>query len=203
MCYSPGILCIVILFIFLQQNHSSEEQLEPLTLIPIETEQSNLDEPSPVIDEQKLQQQNVIVDIKGAVKYPGVYELSSEERIIDVIELAGGYTEDANSKNINHAQKLQDEMVIYVPRMDEEMEEVQFESIVTSPETNPSSNLVNINMANESELSTLPGIGPSKAQAIIAYRQEQGKFQTVDDLKNVTGIGDKTFEKLKEFITVK
>ncbi|SOC36354.1 helix-hairpin-helix domain-containing protein [Ureibacillus acetophenoni] len=202
MCYSPGILCIVILFIFLQQNHSSEEQLEPLTLIPIETEQSNLDEPSLVIEEQEFQQ-NVIVDIKGAVKYPGVYELSSEKRIIDVIELAGGYTEDANSKNINHAQKLQDEMVIYVPRIDEEMEEEQFKSIVTSPETKSSSNLVNINMANESELSTLPGIGPSKAQAIIAYRQEQGNFQTVEDLKNVTGIGDKTFEKLKEFITVK
>lgn len=202
MCYSPGIFCIVILFIFLQQNHSSEEQLEPLTLIPIETEQSNLDEPSPVIEEQEFYHK-VIVDIKGAVKYPGVYELSSEERIIDVIELAGGYTEDANSKNINHAQKLQDEMVIYVPRIDEQMEDGQVESIVNTPETKSSSNLVNINMANESELSTLPGIGPSKAQAIIAYRQEQGNFQTVDDLKNVTGIGDKTFEKLKEFITVK
>ncbi len=62
---------------------------------------------------------------------------------------------------------------------------------------------VNINSANESELTTLPGIGPSKAQAIISYRDENGRFQTVEDLKNVSGIGDKTFEKLKEFITVK
>lgn len=193
---------MAILFIYLQQNHSSEENLEPLTLIPMQTEQLNQSEQT-LIEEEQVFHQNVIVDIKGAVKYPGVYELTSEERIIDVIELAGGYTDDANPKNINHAQKLQDEMVIYIPKMDELIDDTQVESYITIPESQSSSNLVNINIANESELSTLPGIGPSKAQAILAFREEQGRFQTIEDLKNVSGIGDKTFEKLKEFITVK
>lgn len=156
--------------------------------------------------------QNVIVDIKGAVKYPGVYELTSLDRIIDVIELAGGYTPEADSKGINHAQKLQDEMVIYIPKLGEVIENTETDSFVTftnsrnggsNGNNSSSQNQININLATESELTTLPGIGPSKALAIISYREENGRFQSVEDLKNVSGIGEKTFEKLKEFIVVK
>ncbi|MFY3791002.1 helix-hairpin-helix domain-containing protein [Ureibacillus sp. MALMAid1270] len=194
----------MILFLILQQNHSSEETLEPLTIIPIETEQQNIAEELPIEDEEE-HSDNVIVDIKGAVKYPGVYELTSEDRIIDVIELAGGYTNEADSKFINHAQKLQDEMVIYIPIVGEVIEDHPIEPIITTTTSSESSlnSLVNINTATEAELTTLPGIGPSKAQAIISYRDEFGRFQTVDELKNVSGIGDKTIEKLKEFITIK
>jgi len=194
----------VILILFLQKNHTSEETLEPLTIIPIETEQQNNVEELPIEDEVE-HPENVIVDIKGAVKYPGVYELTSEDRIIDVIELAGGYTNEADSQFINHAQKLQDEMVIYIPIVGEVIEDHPIEPIITTTTSNESSlnSLVNINSATEAELTTLPGIGPSKAQAIISYRDEFGRFQTVDELKNVSGIGDKTFEKLKEFITIK
>ncbi|CAM5195731.1 Competence protein ComEA OS=Ureibacillus acetophenoni OX=614649 GN=SAMN05877842_102270 PE=4 SV=1 [Ureibacillus acetophenoni] len=195
----------MILILFLQKNHTSEETLEPLTIIPIETEQQNNVKKLPIEDEVE-HSENVIVDIKGAVKYPGVYELTSEDRIIDVIELAGGYTNEADSQFINHAQKLQDEMVIYIPIVGEVIEEDHpIEPIITTTTSNESSlnSLVNINSATEAELTTLPGIGPSKAQAIISYRDEFGRFQTVDELKNVSGIGDKTFEKLKEFITIK
>ena len=194
----------MILILFLQKNHTSEETLEPLTIIPIETEQQNNVEELPIEDEVE-HPENVIVDIKGAVKYPGVYELTSEDRIIDVIELAGGYTNEADSQFINHAQKLQDEMVIYIPIVGEVIEDHPIEPIITTTTSNESSlnSLVNINSATEAELTTLPGIGPSKAQAIISYRDEFGRFQTVDELKNVSGIGDKTFEKLKEFITIK
>lgn len=95
-------------------------------------------------------------------------------------------------------------MVIYVPVIGEIIEDHPAETFISTPSSDGSSNVhVNINTATEAVMTTLPGIGPSKAQAIIAYRDEHGHFQTVDELKNVTGIGDKTFEKLKELITVK
>ncbi|KGR78563.1 hypothetical protein CD29_10985 [Ureibacillus manganicus DSM 26584] len=195
-------LCTAILVIFLQQNHSSEEFLEPITIIPLENEQLNTNEQLP-FDNEEISFHNVIVDIKGEVKYPGVYELTSDKRVIDVIELAGGYTDDADSKGINHAQRLQDEMVIYIPKTGDSLNDEQTDTFITVPTTFTASNLININLANESDLLTLPGIGPSKAQAIITYRDENGRFQSIEDLKKVSGIGDKTFEKLKEFITIK
>ncbi|MCM3316041.1 helix-hairpin-helix domain-containing protein [Rummeliibacillus stabekisii] len=158
---------------------------------------------------------SIMVDVKGAVKNPGVYKLDGDSRVIDAIKLAGGYAKNAQSKQINHAQKLQDEMVIYVPQTGEEVEEVlaiaSNDKTAVQPSINTSSpsggsqstsNLVNLNTADESVLQTLNGIGPAKAQAILAYRTENGSFRTIEDLKNVTGIGDKTFESLQDQITV-
>ncbi len=154
----------------------------------------------------------IMVDVKGAVKNPGVYKLDADSRVIDAILLAGGYAKSAQSRQINHAQKLQDEMVIYVPRKGEETEEVlniADQSSTSVPSTQNGgesaktpSDLVNINTADEAGLTTLNGVGPAKAQAIIAYRTENGPFKTIQDLKNVTGIGEKTFESLKDFLTV-
>lgn len=207
----PSILCLAfILFIFLQQNDSSDSTDELITTIPQEekTEQLNKE----ANQEESSTTQKVIVDVKGAVKFPGVYELTAEDRIVDAVQLAGGYTDLANTKYINHAQKLQDEMVIYIPKEGEDLESqlapmgqaVSLPSPSNSHNNTTSSNeeKVNINTAEESVLTTLPGIGPSKAQAIIAYREENGPFKTVEDLNNVTGIGDKTFEKLKDQISV-
>ena len=147
----------------------------------------------------------VLVDVKGAVKYPGVYELTAEQRIVDAIEQAGGYVTGADPTWINHAQKLQDEMVIYVPLEGEELaESMQSFPMIQSPSAQSSSpGKVNLNQADETALMTLPGIGASKAQAILSYREEAGRFQTVDDLKQVSGIGEKTYERLKELIEVK
>ncbi|WP_274307528.1 helix-hairpin-helix domain-containing protein [Solibacillus daqui] len=152
-----------------------------------------------------------MVDVKGAVRYPGVYTLEEGMRIVDAIEAAGGYTEQANPTLINHAQKLQDELVLYIPKVGEQLTE-ELEMLIVGATSNSSSSgssgvnksgKVNLNKANDSELTQLPGIGPSKANAIIGHRTEQGNFQTIEDLKKVTGIGEKTFEQLKELIDVK
>lgn len=208
------ILCISVYYISKESSTSPPDEL--LNTIPKEQQlkSEQLDQTS----QQKEQNEgalaitSIVVDVKGSVKNPGVYRLDPDSRVIDAILLAGGYTKNAQSRYINHAQKLQDEMIIYVPKkgekvketlsMDSSSTEVPSSSQSTSQE-GETKNLVNINTSDESGLTTLNGIGPSKAKAIIAYRTENGPFQTIDELKNVTGIGDKTFESLKEYITVK
>lgn len=196
----PGFVLILILFYFLQQD-SKEESFESITTIPQQqSEQFNTDNK---IDEQPTIL-NIMVDVKGEVVSPGVYELTTEDRVIDAIQLAGGYTNEAETNLVNHAQKLQDEMVIYIPKKGEELADLPIEQTVTSGQASKNSaGKININTADESQLTTLPGIGPSKAQAIIAYREETGSFKNIEDLTNVSGIGDKTFEKLKELIDIK
>lgn len=144
----------------------------------------------------------VLVDVKGAVKQPGVYPLTTDERIIDALTLAGGLTDTADTKLINYAQKLQDEMIIYIPEVGEDPPQLasQPTSVAT---TSTQTTTINLNTADEAQLMTIPGIGPAKATSIIAYRQEQGQFTTIEDIKKISGIGDKTFEKLKDYISVK
>ena len=177
-----------------------------------EPESSSLFEPIQGVAEQPIEQteptepeteQSLFVDVKGAVRAPGLYELTENDRILDAIQLAGGYTEDANTNVINHAQKIEDEMVIYVPKIGEEVPELtQTLTVNSSSDSNTSNGKINLNKASVEELTSLPGIGPQKAQAIIAYRDENGGFGSIEDLKNVSGIGEKTFEKLKELIDV-
>ncbi|MEW4284145.1 helix-hairpin-helix domain-containing protein [Priestia koreensis] len=159
-----------------------------------------------VKDKQKVQattqQTTVLVDVKGAVKTPGVYELAVGSRIRDAIRLSGGITNQGDKNAVNLALKLQDEMIVYVPKIGES------ESVVISSHTSPgtSSNtenpLINLNTATPEELQQLDGVGPAKASAIIAYREENGPFQKIEDLMNVSGIGQKSFDKLKESIRV-
>ncbi len=149
----------------------------------------------------------LIVDVSGAVLHPGVYALEEDDRLIDAINAAGGYEEDADTRLINHAQKLVDEMLIYIPTEGEEMMEtaaaIDTPSTVSSPNHSAESDTVNLNTASEAELMTLSGVGPAKAEAIIQYREEQGPFKTEEDLMNISGIGQKTFEKLEPHISVK
>ena len=190
----PTTVIVVILFFFLQtQFKTSEPTADAIQPIPIhETtiEQEEITEP--------IEDISLFVEVKGAVIHPGVYELTQGDRVLKAIELAGGYLPTSDSKGINHAQKVADEMVVYVP--------LEGEVIVEQSPTNTSSEstgLVNINQADASLLMTLPGIGPAKADAIIAHRDGQGLFKDPADLKNVTGIGQKTFEKLEVLISVK
>ncbi|WP_054550073.1 helix-hairpin-helix domain-containing protein [Lysinibacillus capsici] len=193
----PSILVVSgLCYFYFSSSDSSPPQEELIeTIQPIE--EKNLSESA----EEAVMQQ-VFVEIKGAVMYPGVYELEQDQRIKDVVQLAGGYTENADTQFINHAQKVQDEMVIYIPIKGEQLEEGA-SSLLTLPTETNKEQKININKADVATLATLPGIGPSKAQSILTYREENGQFQTIDDLKNVSGIGDKTFEKLKDAITVK
>lgn len=151
------------------------------------------------------------VDVKGAVRMPGVYIAKPGDRVIDVIAAAGDFTDHANVNKVNLAQLVEDQMVIYIPKVGEEEEDVSGAvltpnqgavTIGTDGTTSSNNTQVNLNTATQAELETLPGIGPSKATAIIEYRETTGKFQQVDDLKNISGIGDKTFDKLKDSITV-
>jgi len=194
----PSILVVSgLCYFYFSSSDSSPPQEELIeTIQPIE--EKNLSESA----EEAVMQQ-IFVDIKGAVMYPGVYELQQDQRIKDVVQLAGGYTENADTQLINHAQKVQDEMVIYIPIKGEQLEEGAPSLLTISMESNNKEQKININKADVATLATLPGIGPSKAQSILTYREENGHFQTIDDLKNVSGIGDKTFEKLKDAITVK
>ncbi|MBC1371039.1 ComEA family DNA-binding protein [Listeria booriae] len=143
----------------------------------------------------------LIVDVKGAVNKPGVYELAADSRVKDAILKAGGLSSEADVKLLNMAQKVTDEMVIYAGKVGEEGIQP-----VTTAQAEASgggdSKKVNINTADTTALQTIPGIGASKAQAIIDYREKEGLFQKVEDLSKVSGIGAKTVERLSEHITV-
>lgn len=169
------------------------------------------------------------VDIKGLVKKPGVYELNAESRINDVITKAGGLLKDADTSVINLSKKITDEMVIIIYSKEEvknffkvlELEETKNESckenngvlkndacinsndkVESTTNKEEQTSLVNINTATVEQLQTLTGIGEAKAKAIIAYREENGKFEKIEDIKNVSGIGDALFENIKNNITV-
>ncbi|PWW26509.1 competence protein ComEA [Cytobacillus oceanisediminis] len=149
------------------------------------------------------QQQAIKVDVKGAVKKPGVYETMEGDRIIDVLEKAGGLMENADRNQINFALRVSDEMVIYIPGEGEGLFETNGAEGITSISVQQNDGKINLNNATEAELQTLPGIGPSKAAAILEHRETNGPFKAIEDLKLIPGIGDKTFEKLKERIKVK
>lgn len=144
----------------------------------------------------------VTVDVKGAVKKPGVYQLKSSSRVYDALVKAGGMTDEADLKSINQAQKLVDEAVVYVAKVGENVVDVTTNTSASTATSQAKAGLVNLNTATEADFQTISGIGQKRAQDIIAYREANGKFNSVDDLKNVTGIGAKTLEKLKEYVTV-
>ena len=139
----------------------------------------------------------IFVDIKGAVKNPGVYQMKVGDRVKDALEAAGGLTEEADSQKVNLAKRLEDQMVIVVPKVGEESEEIPTGE--TRKEATKEGK-VNINTATVEELKTLKGVGEKKAEAIIEYRKKNGSFQTKEDLMKVRGIGKKLFESFQERI---
>lgn len=139
----------------------------------------------------------IVVDIKGEIKNPNIYWLEEGCIIEDLINIAGGITEEGDLSKINRAQKLNDHEVVIIPNINDKESEI--ENII--PSSNDK-NKVNINTASINELDTLSGIGPSKAEAIIKYREENGTFKSIEEIKNVTGIGEALFEKFKENITI-
>lgn len=145
----------------------------------------------------------IFVDIKGAVKNEGVYELSNGSRVTDLVKKAGGFTEDADKKSVNLAEKLTDEAVVYVAKVGENVAQVTTPSQANNGiDQDTSSDQINLNTATLEQLQTISGIGAKRAQDIIDYRESNGGFSSIDDLKNVSGIGEKTLEKLKAEVTV-
>lgn len=191
----------------------------------LEIEQSQTNTTENNITEEDSTINNIVVHISGAVNQEGIVELKKNSRIADAIEKAGGLKEGACMDEINLAYVLEDGMKIHIPTEEEmenqgEMEEKEY--ITKSSESNiednskSNSNLIqnpnsktltkstkiNINTATQTELETLPGIGPSTAVKIINYREQQGEFKTVEDIKNVSGIGDNKFNNIKDLICV-
>ena len=150
--------------------------------------------------EEPLEQDLITVDVKGAVKVPGIYDLPVGSRVNDVVQKAGGLTEQADSKSINLAQKVSDEALVYVPTKGEEAASQQAGSGVASSTSKDKK--VNLNKASLEELKQVKGLGGKRAQDIIDHRESNGKFKSVDELKKVSGIGAKTIEKLKDYVTV-
>lgn len=141
----------------------------------------------------------IIIDISGAVATPMVVELPSDARINDAIKAAGGLTEDADISSVNRAEVLEDGQKIFIPKKgsdDVPLGEKEYMSENFVPKK------VNLNTASCDELRTLNGVGPATAEKIINYREKEGRFKTIEDIKNVDGIGEKTFEKLKDDIVV-
>lgn len=144
----------------------------------------------------------IYVDIKGAVKVPGIYQLKNQQQIWDALALAGGVSEEADTAQVNYAQKVKDQMIIYVPKKGESVAQSLETLQESAPAQQNQEEKINLNTATEAELQTISGIGAKKAQEIIRFRDEQGPFKTVEKLKNVPGIGEKTVERLKDMLTV-
>lgn len=147
------------------------------------------------------------VDVKGEVKNPNVYMVSEGMLVIDAINLAGGYTKNAYTDNINLSKKLTKEMVIIVCNKKDYTTSTTVKAINDAlikedkTDNNKTNGLVNINTASKEELMSITGIGESKANSIIEYRTKN-KFNSIEEIKNVSGIGDKFFEQIKNYITV-
>ena len=195
------IICILAIIlvgwkIYDSSNFETEEESQIMD--------SNIQE-SKTEDEEEL----VIVHVTGEVKKPGVVRVKEGSRVEDIVKAAGGLTENADISNINLAYVVEDGTKIRIPSTDDEKQEEYItqsigEGIIMQEESNNSrGSIVNINTANETELEELPGIGASIAGRIIEYRNKNGKFKSIEDIKNVTGIGDSKFEKIKESIRVK
>lgn len=168
-------------------------------------DEQNIEE---IEDNIKISQSTeIIIHIAGAVENEGIQKLPENSRVADAIEAAGGLTSDANANCINLAQKIADGQKIYIPFNNEEETSVEKMSEVNIQEPvqiidDTSEKLVNINTATQTELETLSGIGTSTATKIINYRKENGKFKSIEDIKNVSGIGENKYENIKNNITI-
>ncbi|MDA9470135.1 helix-hairpin-helix domain-containing protein [Enterococcus sp. 5H] len=192
--YLVGAVVVLLILIcsILFYNKSENEVNEEISMVSTGSSES--------FESESISQQ-IYVDIKGAVKKPGMYEGMLEMRVWDAVMLAGGVREDADTKQVNFSERIVDQMVIYVPTIGEEVQELT-SSEDSEDGLKSTTNKINLNKANEAELTTLTGIGQKKAQEIIRYREENGGFKSIEELKNISGFGEKTFEKLKDSISV-
>lgn len=204
-----GIVILILSGILIFKEYKSKADVpSDISLLPSQTWQNPDSTPSDNYnddqDESKpqpvdVENKTIKVYITGRVKSPGVVTMYEGDRIEDAIRLAGGALPDADLARINLAMKVQDEGMYYVPAVGEEITE---EPLVTGGEQNTKGR-VNINKADQAQLETLPGIGPAKAQKIIEYREKHGGFKSIEEIMNVSGIGEKTYEGLKDLIDVR
>ena len=168
----------------------------------MDTAAEEVQEEEPVQEEADLEE-TIFVDVCGAVQKPGEYELPAGSRIFQAIALAGGLTEEAESRLINQAEVLADGQQIRIyTREESENQEIAAAAGQNAGVQGAAGAKINLNLADKKVLMTLQGIGEAKAEAILAYRQEKGGFSSVEELMQVEGIKDKLYEKLKDKVTV-
>lgn len=216
-----SILLLNIYHIFFQEFNFLDDKSNNIVLNEDNKDTSdNADNKS---KEEILEEPKYYIDIKGAVKKPGVYQISANSIVNDGIKLAGGLLKNADTTTINLSKKISAEMVIYVPKKDEVVktttnitvtknQEIPNDASISdnnkpaskdnSSTQTPNKTLVNINTATIQELTTLSGVGEAKAQDIIDYRTLNGNFKTIEDIKNVSGIGETLYAKIKDYIIV-
>jgi len=196
-------LCFILLLAGCSKKEETTlKKLEPQQEVVQQEETQDGTQDDRQEDTSTKLQGDIVVHVCGEVLEEGVYTLPAGSRIYQAIEQAGGMTDLAASTYLNQADFLTDGQSIVVPSKDE-VEQGQF-AVQTGvfQEQNAVSGKVNINTATKEELMTLTGIGESKAMSILDYRETNGKFQAIEELKNISGIGNATFEKFKEQITV-
>ncbi|HEX5350574.1 MAG TPA: helix-hairpin-helix domain-containing protein [Trichococcus sp.] len=218
-CHKQEVIRVAVLFMFIAvclfglgrliysntaETGTGELQLDE-TYLAASSAESNQSPEQP--EESEPIQEIIIVDIKGDVKNPGVYRAEADMRVIDIIDLAGGLSETAAADTVNLSQRVTDQMVIYIPAIGEEAERpiAVTENPLAEQESGngvSGTKKVDINTADAVLLQTLNGIGEKKAALIIAYREENGSFQTIEEIMEVSGIGEKTFEGFKDLIMV-
>jgi competence protein ComEA len=194
-----GLILIIIVGVGIYFFQNSEEDYSYLEIANNNLENTN-------VEEEKVTE--IVVHITGQVVNPGIVKVNEGSRIIDAIEAAGGATAEADFSKINLAYVIEDGIKIYVPSINDNEEEYITENsgdnvIVNNSSKSSEKLIVNINTASSDELQKLPGIGEAIATRIVNYRKENGKFGTIEDIKNVSGIGNSKFEKIKEYICVK
>lgn len=207
------LLIIAIYFLKSYNSKSDYETIESSNILENYLDNNSI---NTVENDNLIADDYIIIHITGAINNPGIVKLSIDSRISDAITSAGGFTPDADISSINLAYKLEDGQKIYIPYIDEFSDNSSADTyITTTPGDNvlvaetsdlsssKSIDLININIATQTELETIPGIGPSTALRIIEYRSQNGKFVSIEDLKNVSGIGDAKFENIKSYITIK
>ena len=197
-----GVFIIIAVVYFMLREELAPKDLFENDEAWLGNEQQLLSEPT---EQNEVEEKIIMIDVKGAVETPGVYEAKATDRVIDLINKAGGLQENADEAKINFALRVEDEMVVYVPAIGEESlgDEESFANGTASDRQGKDDGKININTANEAELQTLSGIGPAKAATIIEFREANGPFKSIDDIKLIGGIGEKTFEKLQDSIKVK
>ena len=182
------VLIIGGLFYF---NQNKTEDYSGVSFSNISNETNNKDEKA-----ENRHDEKIFVDVKGAVKHPGVFETTKDKRVKDLIEEAGGLLDDADTSTLNLSQKVKDQMVIYVLKHGEKPKQISDSS------SSSNTDVININTANKEQLMKISGVGKTKAEAIIAHREKNGDFKKKEDITKVRGIGKSTFEKIKDKIEV-
>ena len=183
------VLIIGGLFYF---NQNKTEDYSAVSFSNISNETNNKDEKA-----ENRHDEKIFVDVKGAVKHPGIFETTKDKRVKDLIEEAGGLLDDADTSTLNLSQKVKDQMVIYVLKHGEKPKQIS-----DGGSSSSNTDVININTANKEQLMKISGVGKTKAEAIISYREKNGDFKKKEDITKVHGIGKATFEKIKDKIEV-